>query len=135
MIIHHSSILFIYILSAMLLSCVLSRVVYANNVPPHVPRGTQSRTQSNACARARMALAQGKLNFSCAVIGLRWLTIFLWKLAQMFETAILYIINDCFFNAWHYFFEFCEENVKILKSVSLFMVLALSNHRSNEILL
>ena len=31
----------IYILSAMLLSCVLSRVVYANNVPPHVPRGTE----------------------------------------------------------------------------------------------
>ena len=30
---------------------------------------TQSRTQSNACARARMALALGKLNFSCAVIG------------------------------------------------------------------
>ena len=28
----------IYILSAMLLSCVLSRMVYANNVPPHVPR-------------------------------------------------------------------------------------------------
>jgi hypothetical protein len=28
-----------YILSAMLLSCVLSRVVYAN-VPPHVPQGT-----------------------------------------------------------------------------------------------
>ena len=32
--------LFIYILSAMLLSCVLSRVAYANNVPPHVPRET-----------------------------------------------------------------------------------------------
>jgi hypothetical protein len=31
---------------------------------------SQSRTQSNACARARMALALGKLNFSCAVIGL-----------------------------------------------------------------
>ena len=30
----------------------------------------QSRTQSNACARARMALALGKLNFSCVVIGL-----------------------------------------------------------------
>jgi hypothetical protein len=30
----------------------------------------QSRTQSNACTRARMALALGKLNFSCAVIGL-----------------------------------------------------------------
>ena len=30
----------------------------------------QSRTQSNACARARMALALGKLNFSWAVIGL-----------------------------------------------------------------
>jgi hypothetical protein len=30
----------------------------------------QSRTQSNACVRARMALALGKLNFSCAVIGL-----------------------------------------------------------------
>ena len=60
--------------------------------------------------------------------------LFLWK-TQIFETAILYIINDCFFNARHYFFEFCEENVKILKSVSLFMVLALSNHRSNEILL
>ena len=30
----------------------------------------QSRTQSNTCARARMALALGKLNFSCAVIGL-----------------------------------------------------------------
>ena len=27
----------IYVLSAILLSCVLSRVVYANNVPPHVP--------------------------------------------------------------------------------------------------
>jgi hypothetical protein len=34
----------IYILSAMLLSCVLSRVVYANNVPPHVPRGTWGGT-------------------------------------------------------------------------------------------
>ena len=30
----------------------------------------QSRTQSNACARTRMALALGKLNLSCAVIGL-----------------------------------------------------------------
>jgi hypothetical protein len=28
----------------MLLSCVLSRVVYANNVPPHVPRGTWGGT-------------------------------------------------------------------------------------------
>jgi hypothetical protein len=36
----------IYILSAMLLSCVLSRVVYANNVPPHVPRGTWGGTLS-----------------------------------------------------------------------------------------
>ena len=34
---------------------------------------TQSRTQSNACARARMALALGKLNFSCAVIGLTFI--------------------------------------------------------------
>ena len=34
------------------------------------PSLVQSRTQSNACARARMALALGKLNFSCAVIGL-----------------------------------------------------------------
>ena len=34
------------------------------------PHSIQSRTQSNACARARMALAPGKLNFSCAVIGL-----------------------------------------------------------------
>ena len=34
-------------------------------------RGVQSRTQSNACARARMAL--GKLNFSCAVIGLTFI--------------------------------------------------------------
>jgi hypothetical protein len=33
----------------------------------------QSRTQSNACARARMALALGKLNFSCAVIGLTFI--------------------------------------------------------------
>ena len=30
----------------------------------------QSRTQSNACARAMKALALGKYNFSCAVIGL-----------------------------------------------------------------
>ena len=38
---------------------------------PHYNMGrVQSRTQSNACARARMALALGKLNFSCAVIGL-----------------------------------------------------------------
>jgi hypothetical protein len=36
----------IYILSTMLLSCVLSRVVYANNVPPHVPRGTWGGTLS-----------------------------------------------------------------------------------------
>ena len=35
-----------------------------------IRRGHQSRTQSNACARARMALALGKLNFSCVVIGL-----------------------------------------------------------------
>jgi hypothetical protein len=34
---------------------------------------TQSRTQSNAYARARMALALGKLNFSCAVIGLTFI--------------------------------------------------------------
>jgi hypothetical protein len=33
----------------------------------------QSRTQSNACVRARMALALGKLNFSCAVIGLTFI--------------------------------------------------------------
>ena len=32
-----------------------------------------SYTQSNACARARMALALGKLNFSCAVIGLTFI--------------------------------------------------------------
>ena len=36
---------------------------------PVVRKPIQSRTQSNACARARMALALGKLNFSCAVIG------------------------------------------------------------------
>ena len=36
----------IYVLSAILLSCVLSRVVYANNVPPHVPRGTWGGTLS-----------------------------------------------------------------------------------------
>ena len=39
-------------------------------LPRHDPVPPQSRTQSNACARARMALALGKLNFSCAVIGL-----------------------------------------------------------------
>ena len=44
---HYSSLInTIYILSAMLLSCVLSRVVYANNVPPHVPRGTWGGTLS-----------------------------------------------------------------------------------------
>ena len=43
----YSSLIYtIYILSAMLLSCVLSRVVYANNVPPHVPRGTWGGTLS-----------------------------------------------------------------------------------------
>jgi hypothetical protein len=42
----------IYILSAMLLSCVLSRVVYANNVPPHVPQGTWDGTLSKG-TRAR----------------------------------------------------------------------------------
>ena len=36
----------IYVLSAILLSCVLSRVVYANNVPPQVPRGTWGGTLS-----------------------------------------------------------------------------------------
>jgi hypothetical protein len=44
---HYSSLInTIYILSAMLLSCVLSRVVYANNVPSHVPRGTWGGTLS-----------------------------------------------------------------------------------------
>jgi hypothetical protein len=44
---HYSSFInSIYILSAMLLSCVLSRVVYANNVLPHVPRGTGGGTLS-----------------------------------------------------------------------------------------
>jgi hypothetical protein len=38
-----------------------------------MPPFCQSRTQSNACARARMALALGKLNFSCAVIGLTFI--------------------------------------------------------------
>ena len=38
-----------------------------------LPSISQSRTQSNACARARMALALGKLNFSCAVIGLTFI--------------------------------------------------------------
>ena len=42
----------IYVLSAILLSCVLSRVVYANNVPPHVPRGTWGGTLSKG-TRAR----------------------------------------------------------------------------------
>ena len=42
----------INILSAMLLLCVLSRVVYANNVPPHVPRGTWGGTLSKG-AQAR----------------------------------------------------------------------------------
>jgi hypothetical protein len=36
----------------------------------HFNHGNQSRTQSNACARATKALALEKLNFSCAVIGL-----------------------------------------------------------------
>jgi hypothetical protein len=39
-------------------------------VPGMEPAALQSRTQSNACARARMALPLGKLNFSCAVISL-----------------------------------------------------------------
>jgi hypothetical protein len=33
------------VLSAILLSCVLSRVVYANNVPPHVPPGRNSQKE------------------------------------------------------------------------------------------
>ena len=38
----------IYVLSAILLSCVLSRVVYADNVPPHVPLGTWGGTLSGS---------------------------------------------------------------------------------------
>jgi hypothetical protein len=34
---------------------------------------SQSRSQNNACARARMASALEKLNFSCAVIGLTFI--------------------------------------------------------------
>jgi hypothetical protein len=34
----------------------------------------QSRTQSNASARTRKALALGKYNFSCAVIGLTFIS-------------------------------------------------------------
>ena len=39
----------------------------------HFSHGNQSRTQIDACARATMALALGKLNFSCAVIGLTFI--------------------------------------------------------------
>ena len=42
---NYSSLLAI-ILSAILLSCVLSRVVYENNVQPHVPRGIWGGTLS-----------------------------------------------------------------------------------------
>ena len=38
-----------------------------------LPVDSQSRSQNNACARARMASALGKLNFSCAVIGLTFI--------------------------------------------------------------
>jgi hypothetical protein len=48
--------------------CSSDRQIALSNLEP-----TQSRTQSNACARARMALALGKLNFSCAVIGLTFI--------------------------------------------------------------
>ena len=37
------------------------------------PSLSQSRTQRNAFAQARMALALGKLNFCCAVIGLTFI--------------------------------------------------------------
>jgi hypothetical protein len=49
----------------------LTKIASQNaNWPNLIPNNDQSRTQSNACARARMALALGKLIFSCAVIGL-----------------------------------------------------------------
>jgi hypothetical protein len=61
----------------------LNLVAKAKNVPQDparshffpalVPPSLQSLTQSNACARARMALALGKLTFSCAVIGLTFI--------------------------------------------------------------
>ena len=58
-----------------ILSRLPGRLAYRDRIFPcvhmeyFVPLAEQSRTQSNACARARMALALGKLNFSCAVIG------------------------------------------------------------------
>jgi hypothetical protein len=39
----------------------------------------QSRTQSNACARARKALALGKYTFPCAVIGLTFINSSCWQ--------------------------------------------------------
>ena len=54
-----------------LLACLGSLLcLLAFHNPSHNQVRRQSRTQSNACARARMALALGKLNFSCTVIGL-----------------------------------------------------------------
>ena len=49
---------------------LVKNVNFTSGRRPCCQKRHQSRTQSNACARARMALALGKLNFSCAVIGL-----------------------------------------------------------------
>jgi hypothetical protein len=51
------------------------------------------------------------------------------------KNPIKYIIDHCFFISRRYFFDLREENGKILKSISLFIDLVLSNHHSNEILL
>jgi hypothetical protein len=51
--------------------CIYSFFVFATT--PLYHGHFQSRSQSNACARARVALALVKLNFSCAVIGLTFI--------------------------------------------------------------
>ena len=47
----------IYFLSAILLSCMLSRVVYANNVQPHVPRDIVKRNAGSLIDDVRRDIA------------------------------------------------------------------------------
>ena len=62
----------------MLLSCVLSRVVYANNVPPHVPRGTWGgegregvETPIHRAGPSVMRASRGVRRSNCKQIWLR----------------------------------------------------------------
>ena len=80
----------IYVLSAILLSCVLSRVVHANNVPPIAPEevGQQAAKHHGYCLIPRVA----SLTVDCRGVNIS-LTKPIWKLSNDKSVRLRYFVK------------------------------------------